>query len=150
MLEIEQAAFTLLGGVLIFIFGEFARVLTVVPLQKYREHVQATLSQVAYYSNQITSPFSNRPDKEELERMQKISADLRSAATQLESKYAIISLKKLLATGRLIPSKKQLDEACRCLILLSNNLPQPSRARSRDPDHDPLAFNLGTIRQRAA
>lgn len=151
MTGIEQAAwtaaFTLLGGTLLFIFGEFAKVLIIVPLQKYKEHVQVTLDRVEFYSNQLTNFFSDKPDKKELERMGQISADLRSAATQLKSKYTVISFKKFLTILRIIPSKKQLGEACGCLIFLSNNLPQAGRLRNRDPKHDQITHNDARIEE---
>jgi len=145
MSEIEQAAwtaaFTLLVGTLLFIFGEFAKVLIVVPLQKYKEQVQATLDRVEFYSNQLTNYFSDKPDKQELERMRQISTDIRSAETQLKSKYIVISFKRLLAIMRLIPTKKQLDDACSCLSFLSANLPQAGRARNRDHKYDQIELN---------
>ncbi len=151
MTGIEQAAwtaaFTLIGGTLLFVFGEFAKVLIIVPLQKYKEHVQVTLDRIEFYSNQLTNLFSEKPEKDELDRMRQISADLRSAATQLKSKYIVISFKKPLAILGVIPSNKELDTACGCLFFLSNNLPRPNKLRDRDPKYDPIMSNHERIEE---
>ncbi len=144
---ILTAGVTLLGGTLLFVFGEFVKVLIITPTQKYKEQVQVTLDRVEFYSNQLTNFFSDKPDKKELERMRQISADLRSAATQLKSKYTVISFNRLLVIIRLIPSKKQLGDVCGCLIFLSNNLPQPGRPRNRDPKYDQITLNNDRIEE---
>ena len=97
------AALTLLGGTLLFIVGEFTKVLVVIPLQKYKEHVQTTLDRVDFYANRITNFFPEKPSDEEWDLIGQISTDLRSAATQLRSKYVVISMRGLLIKMKLIP-----------------------------------------------
>lgn len=133
------AALTLIGGTLLFVFGEFVKVLVVVPLQKYKEHVQLVRDRVDFYSNRVTNFFSAEPDDEEWELIRRISADFRSSATQLSSKYAGISWRKLLVKFRIIPSAEKLDEAYRSLIFLSNSIPREGRDSNREID--PIMLN---------
>lgn len=128
------AALTLLGGTMLFIFGEFAKVLVVIPLQKFKEQVQLTLDRLDFYANRITNYFSEEPSEEEWELIWQIGADFRSAATQLRSKYAVISLRKLLIMLHVIPSTKNMEEAYGSLMLLSNNIPRAGRDMNREID----------------
>lgn len=136
---ILTAALTLLGGTLLFIFGEFAKVLIVTPLQKFKEQVQLTLDRVDFYANRVTNFFSAEPTDEEWELIRQISADFRSAATQLRSKYAGISSRKLLIWLHIIPSTQKMEEAYGSLMLLSNNIPRAGRDINRE--HDPIMLN---------
>lgn len=120
-------AFTLIGGTLLFVFGEFVKVLVVVPLQKYKEQVQLTLDRVDFYANQVTNYFSEKPDDEEWALIKQISTELRSGATQLKSKYVVISMKKLLIKMRFIPTAENLQEAYGSLMFLSNSIPRKGR-----------------------
>lgn len=133
-------AFTLIGGTLLFVFGEFVRVLVVVPLQKYKEQVQLTLDRIDFYANRVTNYFSEKPNDEEWELIQQIVADFRSAATQLSSKYAGISMRRLLIRMKIIPSVEKLDETYKSLVFLSNNIPRHGR-RDADTEHDPIMMN---------
>lgn len=132
MTEMEKivltAALTLLGGMILFILSEFARVLIVVPLQKYKEHVQVVFDRVDFYANRLTNFFSADPGNEELQLIQQISSELRSAATQLNSKYATISWRPLLIKLHIVPSAEDLEKAYGGLVFLSNNLPREGRA----------------------
>ena len=141
---IITAAVTLIGGVLLFIFGEFARVLVVLPLQKYNEQVQLIRDRLDFYANRVTNYFSEKPDDEEWKLIQQISADFRSGATQLGSKYAGISWRKLLIKVRIIPKPEKIEEAYRYLMLLSNNLPRKGRDKV-DSKHDPIMINHDAI-----
>lgn len=138
------AAVTLIGGVLLFIFGEFAKVLIVQPLQKYMEHIQLIRDRLDFYSNQVTNYFSEKPDKEEWELIQTINADFRSAATQLGARYAGIAQRGFLIKLRVIPTPQNIHEAYGGLIFLSNNLPR-RRHDDRDSKHNPIMLNLDAI-----
>lgn len=133
------SALTLIGGTLLFLFGEFIKVLVVVPLQKYKEQVQLTFDRLDFYANRVTNFFSAEPTEEEWELMQQISGDFRSAATQLSSRYANISLRTLLTKFKIIPSAEKLKEAYGSLILLSNNLPREGRDSNKEID--PIMIN---------
>jgi hypothetical protein len=137
------AALTLLGGMILFILSEFTRVLIVVPLQKYKEHVQVVFDRMDFYSNRLTNFFSANPEEEELQLIRQISSELRSAATQLSSKYAIISWRPLLIQLHIVPSAEELQKAYGGLVFLSNNLPREGRP-SNDAI-DPIMMNHDRI-----
>lgn len=138
------AALTLIGGIILFIFGEFAKVLIVQPLQKYNEQVQLIRDRLDFYANRVTNYFSEEPNEEEWKLIQQINGDFRSAATQLSSKYAGIARRKLLIKLKIIPPPEKIDEAYRHLMLLSNNLPRRGR-HERDAEHDPIMINHDAI-----
>lgn len=138
------ATFTILGGIVLFIFGEFVKVLVVSPLQKYLEQVQLIRDRLDFYSNRVTNYFSDKPDEDEWKLIQQINADFRSASTQLGSKYAGITGRNLLIRLKVIPSPENIEEACRGLIFLSNNLPRKGRD-DRDPKYDPIMQNHDAI-----
>jgi hypothetical protein len=128
----------------LFIFGEFAKVLIVQPLQKYNEQVQLIRDRLDFYANRVTNYFSEEPDDEEWKLIQQINADFRSAATQLSSKYAGIMRRKLLIRFKVIPTPEKVEEAYRNLMLLSNNLPRRGR-HIRDAEHNPIMVNHDAI-----
>ncbi|MBP7766924.1 hypothetical protein KA068_00160 [Candidatus Saccharibacteria bacterium] len=134
------ASLTILGGIILFIFGEFAKVLVVQPLQKYNEQVQLIRDRLDFYANRVTNYFSEDPNDEEWKLIQQINADFRSAATQLSSKYAGITRRKLLIRFKIIPPPENIEEAYRNLMLLSNNLPR-RRRDDRDTEVNPIMVN---------
>jgi len=147
MTELENivltAALTLFGGMILFILSEFVRVLIVVPLQRYKEHVQVVFDRVDFYSNRLTNFFSADPGEEELQLMRQISSELRSAATQLNSKYATISWRSLLIKLHIVPSAEELQKAYGGLVFLSNNLPR--EGRTSNDAIDPIMKNNDRI-----
>lgn len=126
MSEVEKivltAAVTLLGGTTLLVTGEFLKALVIVPLQKYKEQVQLTLDRLDYYANRLTNHFNANPNKEEQELIATIKADLRSAATQLSSKYVSISWRKLLIFLKVIPTGKNIEKAYSGLMFLHNSI----------------------------
>lgn len=138
------AALTLIGGIVLFIFGEFAKVLIVQPLQKYNEQVQLIRDRLDFYANRVTNYFSEEPNNDEWALIQQINADFRSAATQLGSKYAGIYRRKLLIRLKMIPTPEKIEEAYRGLMFLSNNLPRRGRD-DRDAEHNPIMLNHDVI-----
>ena len=138
------AALTLIGGTLLFIFGELARVLVIVPLQKYKEHVEVIRDRLDFYSNRVTNFFSEEPDDEEWALIRQISSEFRSGATQLSSRYVGISLRGLLIRLKVIPTTEKLGEAYKSLIFLSNNIPRHGR-RDTDSKHNPIMMNHDAI-----
>ena len=89
------SAVTLISGLVLLIISEFIRLLIVVPLKKYRDHVEFVLDRIDFHSNYVTNFFSEDPNDEEKELMRQISKDFRKAATLLNTLYASISMKKL-------------------------------------------------------
>lgn len=132
------AAATLIGGVLLLIITESIRLFVIQPLKSYRDHVELILDRLDYHANLMTNFFSEQPEKEELEKMREIQKDFRSAATQLNAKYASISMKWLLIKFRWIPTKKDKEEVHGKLIFLSNNFPKVSRTHDTN---DPIMNN---------
>ncbi len=96
------------------------------------------LDRLDFHANYMTNFFSEEPKKEEREKIQEIQKDFRSAATQLNAKYASISMKWLLIKFGWVPSKKDKEEVHGKLIFLSNNFPRASRMRGTN---DPIMKN---------
>ena len=132
------AAATLIGGVLLLIFTESIRLFVIQPLKAYRDHVELILDRLDYHANYMTNFFSEKPDDEERGKIREIQGDLRSAATQLNAKYASISMKWLLIRLGWIPDKNDIAEMHGKLIFLSNNFPKVSRT---DDKRDPIMKN---------
>lgn len=141
------AAFTLLGGTVLLVLGKAIEVLVIAPLQKYKEQAQLAFERVDFYSNQLTNFFSDDPDDGERSRMRELSLEIRAVATHLKAKYVVISCKPLLVKLGVIPTRAALDKTFGNLVLLSNNLPRPSRERGRTPEQSPIAVNNNAIDQ---
>ncbi|HSH18272.1 MAG TPA: hypothetical protein VK978_02720 [Candidatus Saccharimonadales bacterium] len=138
------AALTIIGGIFLFIFGEFAKVLVVQPLQNYMEHVQLIRDRLDFYSNRVANYFSEKPNEDEWKLIQTINSEFRSAATLLGAKYAGITRRKLLIRLKIIPTPIKIDEAYHGLIFLSNNLPRHGRD-DQDAKHNPVMLNHDAI-----
>jgi len=54
---ILTAAATLIGGTILFGISEFIKILVLLPLQKYREHVQLVLDRVDMYAYHCVNPL---------------------------------------------------------------------------------------------
>lgn len=116
------SSLTLFGGVVLFVAGEFVRTLVIIPLQKYKEHVETILDRLDFYANFYTRIFPDNPsDKEKLE-IENYVAHMRSAASQLTAKYTLISWKGLLVMQRTIPTKDKIEKVHGSLIYLSNSI----------------------------
>lgn len=133
------AAATLIGGALLLLFGEFMKILVIIPLKNYRDHVQLILDRLDYHANFITNFFSENPSAEELEHKRSIIKDFRSAATKLNSAYAGISMRKYLVKLRLLPKPENVREAYGRLIFISNNM--PTRGRDSNDELNPITLN---------
>ena len=132
------AATTLIGGMILFVFAEFAKALIITPLHKYKEQVQLTLDRLDFYSNRLTNFFPERPSKDDQVLISQIETDLRSAATQLKSKYVTISWKKVLITFKVIPTPEHINIAYTALMYLQNSILYES---SSDEHNNPKANN---------
>lgn len=119
---ILTAAATLIGGTILFGISEFVKVLVLMPLQKFREHVQLTLDRTDFYTNRITNYFPAKPSDNEKLLIAQITADFRSAATGLSSTYVSISLRKQLAWLHIVPSAEDVQKAYGGLMYLSNSI----------------------------
>lgn len=144
MSDLLQITLTAAITIILFIFREFAKVLIVQPLQKYNEQVQLIRDRLDFYANRVTNYFSEEPNDEERKLVQQINADLRSAATQLSSKYAGIMWRKLLIRVKVTPTPEKIEEAYRNLILLSNNPPRRGR-NNWDSEVNPIMVNHDAI-----
>lgn len=119
---ILTAGATLIGGTILFGISEFVKVLVLMPLQKFREHVQVTLDRTDFYANRITNYFPAKPSDSEKLLISQICADFRSAATGLSSTYVSISLRKQLAWLHIVPSTEDVQKAYGGLMFLSNSI----------------------------
>lgn len=77
MTEVQQIfltpALALIGGWIVFIFGEFFKVLIVFALQKYKEQEHRILGRLDFYANRITNHFSAEPNDEEWELIKEMA-----------------------------------------------------------------------------
>jgi hypothetical protein len=131
---IFTAAATLIGGVLLLLFGEFMKILVIIPLKSYKDHVQLILDRLDYHANFITNYFSENPSDEELAHKRSIIKDFRSAATKLSSTYAGISLRRWLVKVKLLPDLDVIEEIHKNLIFISNNMPTTGRVGNNETD----------------
>ncbi len=116
------ASATLIGGVILFILGEFVRTLVIIPLQKYKEHVEIVLDRLDYYANYYTRVHGKGLGDEQLAEMTSYKSHMRSAASQLQAKYALISSKWLLVKLKIVPPAVNINQAHGALIYLSNSI----------------------------
>jgi len=116
------AAATLIGGMVLFIASEFIRVTIIIPAQNLRDQIQFALSRIDFHSNMLTNFFPAEPTEEEWQTILGIKKDLRTAATELKSKHAVISWKPFLSLLRFIPQKGNIQIAYQGLIYLHNSI----------------------------
>ena len=119
---ILTACATLIGGILLLIVSELFKVLVIVPVQKTREQIQVVLSQIDFYSNRLTNFFSAEPTEHEIDIIKSITQDLRKAATDLQSKYELVYMKKPLVLLKILPSQEQIEVAFTGLMFLYSSI----------------------------
>lgn len=119
---ILTACATLIGGVLLLIVSELFKALVIVPAQKTREQIQVVLSQVDFYFNRLTNFFSAEPTEHEIDIIKSIIQDLRKAATDLQSKYELVYMKKPLVLLKVLPSQERIDIAFTDLMYLQSSI----------------------------
>jgi hypothetical protein len=113
------------------------KILMLIPLQKFREHVQLTLDRTDFYANVMTNYFPARPSDDEKQRISRICADFRSAATGLNSTYVSISFRKQLAWLHTVPNAEDVQKSYHALIYLSNSiLYSGRRSESGSPERN--------------
>lgn len=120
--SILTACLTLIGGVILFAMSELLRVIIIKPLQKYKEEVQSTISNLDFYSNRLTNHFPDEPSKDELEIIKQIRQEVRKSATQLNTKYHAISFRKIFIYIGMIPSTEDIEKAYGDLMSLHNSI----------------------------
>lgn len=116
------AAATLIGGMVLFIASEFVRVTIIIPSQNLRDQIQFALSRIDFHSNMLTNFFPAEPTEEEWRTILEIKKDLRTAATELKSKYAVIGWKPFLSLLSFIPKRGNIQIAYQGLIYLHNSI----------------------------
>lgn len=119
---ILTACATLIGGILLLIVSELLKVLVMIPVQKTREQIQVVLSQVDFYSNRLTNFFSAEPTEHEIDIIKSIIQDLRKAATDLQSKYELVYMKKPLVLLKILPSQERIEVAFASLMYLYSSI----------------------------
>lgn len=126
MSDTEQIFFTaiatLTGGIILFVLGELLRVTIIIPIQKLKEQIQSALDRVDYHCNILTNFFPEEPSPEQINNIREIKRDLRTTATKLNSKYAVIPYKDFLAKLKIIPTSERIGVAYKGLIFLHNSI----------------------------
>jgi hypothetical protein len=115
-------AATLIGGMVLFIVSEFIRITIILPSQQLREQIQQALSRLDFHSNLLTNFFPAEPTEDQWATILEIKKDLRTAATEVKSKYAVISWKPVLSFIKFIPKQTNITVAYQGLIFLHNSI----------------------------
>jgi hypothetical protein len=107
---------TVVSGVLVYLAGLLVNEIWLSPLQQYKKIKQAISYNLTFYANMYTNVI-DLADKDvvRIESYKKAGDELRRLASELRGFIQILSWFKPM-----MPSKKALWEASRCLIGLSN------------------------------
>lgn len=109
-----QIFLTVISGVLIFVLGQIIQTFILKPIHDLKIVLGEISHKVKFHSNVIT----NSGIKEQMINWS--ARDMRDLSCQLESKYLAIPFCDFFGAINLIPKKKDIREAVRNLILLSN------------------------------
>ena len=112
---------TVVSGVIVYIIGEVLQTIWLSPLQKYKEIKHDVAVTLTYYARDYNNVVDIK-DKEkiDLENIKEVSDKLRTISCELTGYIETLSWMKI---G--IPTKKDLSEAAKCLMGLSNSLTTP-------------------------
>jgi len=105
---------TVISGLSIYVFGQIIQTFLLKPLNDFKVVLGEISHKLKFHANVIT----NSGMKEEVVRWS--AGDMRDLSCQLESKYLAIPLDSFLSLLRIIPERKDIREAAKYLIILSN------------------------------
>lgn len=115
----EPVLYTIIAGVAIYVLGQIIQNFILKPLQDFNITKVDISHKIKFWSNVLNNPDVNR------EKTQQATLDMRDLSSNLESRYIIIPFKKSLSFLGLLPNQKNVREAAKQLIFLSNTSIQP-------------------------
>ena len=110
--------FTVLSGVLIFVFGQTILKLLIEPVYEMKKVIGDT----AYTLLQNSNAYGNAEVITDPERLTAVRNELRSLGSNLLKSISTIPFYKTTRKWFLLPSEEEVEEAISCLIALSNSL----------------------------
>lgn len=116
-----QAILTVIIGVTVYALGQVAVKFFIEPLDKLSETIGEVLDTLVYYSNIYTNPVIEHEPIEMTTLRKDAEKTLRQKATLLLSKASRVRLYGFASFFRVIPPKKNIIEAHKELIFLSNS-----------------------------
>jgi len=109
-----QIFLTVISGVLVFVLGQIVQTFILKPIHDLRIVLGEISHKVKFHSNVIT----NSGIKEKL--IDWSAGDMRDLSCQLESKYLAIPFNDFFGAINIIPTRNDIRESAKYLILLSN------------------------------
>jgi hypothetical protein len=118
MSDIEKivvtVAFTILGGVIVYVVGQLLSKLSIDPLQNLRKTIGETRFNLAFHASEIHTPISRTREKSD-----KACAALMKNSCDLLANLQAISFYSLASTFRAAPPRKSIEDAAVQLRALS-------------------------------
>ena len=117
------SAFTVLGGVVVFVLGQVATKFFLEPIHEQSRAISEIIDSLIFYANLYANPDKRIPASAPIEiERHKASNTLRRHASQLSSKTNMIPWYGLWEFIKIVPKRSCVTEACKGLVGLSNNL----------------------------
>ncbi|HAT72857.1 MAG TPA: hypothetical protein DCS63_08585 [Elusimicrobia bacterium] len=129
---------TILSGVFVFISGETIQRFILDPLKDFKKTIGKIDNKLKFHSNIITSPKLAGDLAPELYKV------LRELSCDLESAYKQIPFKTLFRLICILPKHKNVSEAAKKLIFLSNSVNKNGIPRENDAALEEIRENLGS------
>lgn len=119
MVEFQQAAvtmaFTVLGGVAVFVVGQVLLKVVLEPVQGLRMLIGEVADDLVFHSNVFANPGAHSPERE-----MESSLVLRQRATQLAARAHLVPHYRVWAYLGIVPSLSNIAIAREGLVYLSN------------------------------
>jgi hypothetical protein len=125
----QQVFWTVFAGVLVFVVGQIIIKFVIEPIHEFRKFTGEIADALIFYCNVYSNPGLAR--EEELNEAQRT---FRQQAAKLLSKAHTVSGYNLWAWCRLLPMRKDLQEAASYLIGISNGVFDKSQSASENND----------------
>ncbi len=124
MVAWSTAMITVLGGVVVFVAGQFFLKWMIEPLQEYRE-LKGEIAYALLYHANVNEEY------DPIARVPETRVHLRELASRLRKTHAKVPLYNLCSMLRLVPIRKNLFEASTELVGWSNGLSRDSDTNLR-------------------
>lgn len=111
------SSFTIVGGVIIYIFGQIFSKFFIDPMAEQRKTIGEIADALIYYANIYSNPSSNNSERRNTAHLK-----LRELATLLRSKTHLIPKYKFFEKWGLVIKVESIREASNNLIGLSNSV----------------------------
>ncbi len=120
MSEFLTASITIIGGFVVFVFGQIAVKFFIEPIHLQSKTIGEIADSLIFYANL----YSNKPEIPDLRSSERDEAEkiLRRQASLLISRTHLIKPYGIFEKLRIVPNRTVVKEASRNLILLSNSI----------------------------